>query len=153
MLLTLVATLSSRTMSRVSEYITYSYSGASGVKRSLEYTAGLALFDISVCLDYRTRPESQFSRGRQDSRSGRCGIGNSPHAATPHRSSHHHLDSHTPISLMFSANFYPPDYGKCISPSLGSINASAKPPLQRHFADTHRDLLYVVSSRRYYFFL
>jgi len=80
-------------------------------------------------------------------------IGNSPHAATPHRSSHHHLDSHTPISLMFSANFYPPDYGKCISPSLGSINASAKPPLQRHFADTHRDLLYVVSSRRFYFFL
>ena len=123
------------------------------LKRRLEYTAGLALFEVSVCLDYRTRPEGQFSRGPQDSRSGRCGIGGSPHAATPHRSSQHHLDSHKPTSLMFSANFDLPNYGKCISPSLGPISASAKPPLQRFFGDTHRSLIYVVSSRRFYFFL
>ena len=123
------------------------------LKRRLEYTAGSALFEISVCLHYRTRPEGQLSRGRQDSRSGRCGIGDSPHAANPHRSSQHHLDSHKPTSLMFSSNCYLPDYGKCISPSLRPISASDKLPLQRYFGDTHRDLIYVVSSRRFYFFL
>ena len=74
-------------MFRVSEYIAYSYADTSGVKRiatqnkhvqfSVETASviksGVSFVRDSVCLDYRTRPESQFRRGRQDSRSGRCG--------------------------------------------------------------------------------
>ena len=56
----------------------------------LEYAAGLALFEISVVLDYCKKTRSQrFCRERQASSSRRYDIpvGDSPHAVTHHCSS------------------------------------------------------------------